>query len=513
MRRAYYEGQEYAALNAETLKDLGNSTNWTEAYLPEHHRKHHYADQIGDGIDFLSDQVSGGMILRSASEQEDLAAKVTEWITALFARSGLDSREQESVREVLITGDLLAYMVPDEYADAELGEPAVRVEMWEAESMEIDYDPNDWQRMVEVRLEHLEETYDSAGDIVNVVTIRRFNILPQLQADGEIVDECTERVYHLSTDVTEQDALDEKLPVRIVRHGLPFLPFVHLHGEFAEMRSMWGKSIISELLMQTADRYNSVEQLEYLAVRYNSTATMVVTGDWAHKTMEADVVATDVADILVLPGSNDADSLFLPTDTDLLLQQQDRLIDSLFKQMGLQRLDSDKIRSFGEVSGYALEILNRKTDGTFRRIVGNLTAGYRSILEMSFVVDAFVRGRIVVDEIPEAVFELAEALDMEASYLVWAQSEDGAFPNGETFDVMWPDTTLHVDFGSGYIVDEVAVRDDFVSNLISRREALRQKRYSDKDIDRIETEIAAEDEAGTLDNALTQGTRFSTERS
>ncbi len=514
-RRSYYDGQEYAALNQKTWQDLASDI--TEGYLPEHHRRHHYADQVGDGIDFLADQVSGGMILRSNAEEEALRETVTAWIEALFKRSELENREQETVKEILIAGDLLGYIVADPDADPELGEPAARIEFWEAESMEIDYAPDDWSRMTEVRLETVEEiTFED--EIKLIVVVRRFNLLPWLQPDGEFRIELTERRYELDTMLAAGGTFEETEPTETIRHSLPFFPFVHLHSEFLEMRSMWGKPSITELLMQTMDRYNATAQLEFLAARYNATAKLAVIGDWAKINLENEVIATDIGDVLALPGGQELEALFLQTDVALLEQHKETLIDSLFRELGLQRLDGTKIKSFGAVSGYALEILNRQTDGTFRRIVNNLATGYRELLAMAFLVDTFTRSRIIVDEIPQETIDMAFEMDIaaELTFVEWAveEREDGPdiFPDGETFEDKWPDTSIVADFGSAYIVDEVAVRDDFNSGLISRAEALRRKRYTEEEIKQIEAEIVAEEAAGGLSGALSQGTRFDTER-
>jgi hypothetical protein len=63
--------------------------------------------------------------------------------------------------------------------------------------------------------------------------------------------------------------------------------------------------------------------------------------------------------------------------------------------------------------------------------------------------------------------------------------------------------------GSGYIVDEVMTRDDFVAGLISLEEALRKRGYDDPEIVKIIEEIDArkpavpEDGRGTLPGAPT----------
>ena len=91
----------------------------------------------------------------------------------------------------------------------------------------------------------------------------------------------------------------EDPPISVRRLGLPFLPWVHLSGEKVSLRSMWGKSLISDNLMETADRYSSVCQLEYQAVRYNSYARAVVVGDAASLKLgdPESQIAGDIADV------------------------------------------------------------------------------------------------------------------------------------------------------------------------------------------------------------------------
>src|SRR5690606_36902374 len=56
----------------------------------------------------------------------------------------------------------------------------------------------------------------------------------------------------------------------------------------------------------------------------------------------------------------------------------------------------------------------------------------------------------------------------------------------------YPQREITVHLGTGYVVDKALIRDDYLSGLISQREALRQRGYTDEQIDDIENEQAEE---------------------
>lgn len=484
-RRLYYWGRQYERLNLATLEELGKSSARGER-LKEHQRAHSYSWHIQYGVDFLADQITGGMILQSEATLDELdedgnplpddqtRAEVDDWLESLWRISALQHRNQEVAREVLVAGDLLAELKPRPQADDD--EPAVRIDLWERDVFDLEYDPDDWQRLSKVTLE--------LDDEVKVYEMRTYTF-----SDGVEREEATELIF----DREEWEGQTEDnpaTPISTRRLGLPFLPFVHIHGENESLRSAFGRSLISDQLMETADRYNALRQLEFLAVRYNSFATMVVVGDQALLKFdeEGTVVHKDVGDFIPFPGGTDVKAVQLPTDVDLIQDQADALEVEMYKLMGLQKIDAEDIRSFGGVSGYALEILNRETDGTFRRIVENLSEGYKATIEVAFHVDAISRQRTVDEENGEIRFW---DIDVEE---------------------VWPDRLVRVDFGTAYIVDEVAIRDDFVAGIISVQEALRKKGYKRDEIAKILDELGVGTDQGEQRQSLEQGTRFSTER-
>lgn len=502
LRRLYYWGKQYEGLNDQIAAQLGKSNvPGDKNRLKEHQRAHAYSTHIQEGLDFLADQITGQMILQPEPEVDESTGQpipdtenldVQEFLDQLWERSRLKNRNQEIAREVLIAGNLACEIRMVRTADPEI--PGAKFIFWQVPNeCRLHYSAVDW-----VKLEKVEVFPDD--EIVYVYLLR-------IYIGGTIVDpetgeetpglreECVRETWEADsyeTDRARKVAPDERL-------GIPFIPFVHLHGENEGLRSMFGRSMITTQLMQTADRYNAGKQLEFLALRYNSFATLAVTGDMVHlQNTEQDsnvdrtmILRKDLGEFITFPGGTGVHTIELPTDTNLIQSQTEALIDSMFGLMGLERINKDTISSFGGVSGYALEILNRKTDGTFRRITENMREGFLLMVQGAFKVDAYSTAPAGVD--PET----------GESILEWWLVDP---------DTVWPDQKVLVDFGSAYIVDEVAVRDDFTAKIISRAEALRKKGYTAKQIKVIEDEIEDRAAAAPVDDVLEQGSRFSTER-
>lgn len=482
-RREYYEGVQYGRENTMTAEEFGaqegTAFDPTWQRLPEHVRLHNYSDHIQESIDFLADQISGQYILTADDP-------VQEWAERQWKRSGLAHRRQDIARETMIAGDLFCYVAQAPHSDPD--EPQAVWQLWEAESVEVDYDPDNWRRMVEVRTEEKRVVLDEDDNEQEERWVHRYSLLKlpvvKVNADDEIIETDEKQFVEECVVILEINGRQES----VTALGLPFIPWVHIHGENESLRSSFGRSMISGQVMETVDRFNAVNQLEFQAVRYNSFGNAVVVGDEAYlrdrgNGDSAYTVSKDVADILVFPGGTDVEPLTLSINVEAYQDQREILIDELFGLFGLERIDQKQISSFGGVSGYALEILNRKTDGTFTRIVENQKQGIEEMIDMGLRVDAYVR----------------------------ASQED--FWTVDV-DAQWPNREVEVDFGTAYIVDEVAVRDDFVARLISQEEALRKRGYDEDEIKKIMAEMRANQDLTDTSIAATleQGTRFTTER-
>lgn len=147
----------------------------------------------------------------------------------------------------------------------------------------------------------------------------------------------------------------------------------------------------------------------------------------------------------------------------------------------------------GQVSGYALEILNRKSDGTFSQIGKQWMRDMRAVLNMALDVTAYK------DSEPE---DLAGVTGDEGDGMALAEPMDPAEMEVLSAavlermreidpDARFPDRKIGISLGTGYIVDEVMIREDFTAGLISIEEALRQRGRSDEDIKRILRELKA----------------------
>ncbi len=491
-KRRYYAGRQYGALNATVAKNLGVPVQGEGLKrLKEHQRAHAYSTHIQEGIDFLADQITGQMIRQAVRPEDDTeiegftteaADRVDLFLDELWSVSILDERNQEVAREILVAGNLACELVPD-FTVAEASDVGLRFQFWQTpEEAVLTYSSFDWSDLVMV------EVWTEEGD---QDVVRRYEMVFHPE---DIRGECLVFTFEQGGYDTDQQIL---LGTR--RTGLPFIPFVHLHGENDGLRNFYGKSMVSDQLTETADRYNATKQLEFLAVRYNAFSTLAITGDAVHLQNTDDnsvsVIRKDIGEFITFPGGSDLHELSLPTDTDLISSQIETLVDSMWGLLGLEDLSPEKISSFGGVSGYALEILNRKTDGSFRRIVQNLKEGYRAMVEMAFDVDAYARA------------ELLEPVELD----------DGSFVQLRAFwlikpEEIWTYRMVRIDFGTAYIIDEVAVRDDFIARIISQDEALRQKGYTNIEIGQI---LAEQEEANNAQNeeaTLSQGTRFATNR-
>lgn len=481
-RRSYYEGSQYDGDNYETKKTEFAGCSEAELlgkWLPEHKRKHAYSSSIKEGVDFLADQVTGNMqVEMSATGLQDL-------IDQLFHEMMMDTRRQEITRELLIAGDVFAqFKALPIRSVMEPDMPAVKVDFWEAESVEVDYDEDDWEKMAEVRYEVTRTERRTPDSSLEEVKYRHvFRLDPIVTPDGVAREEAVERVYRE----------DEEDPVEVNRLGMPFLPWVHIHGEQEQLRSKYGRPMISQALMDTADRFNATSHLEFLALRYNSFGNLAVVGDAAQlKIDQAGAVGKDLADVLAFPGGTGVHTISLTINTEAFAQQKDQLQTQMFEIMGLTRIDDTTMSGLGDLSGYALEILNRKNDGTFRKVVENLGSGLQELIDMALKVDAFARATPGTDEDGSPI-------------LMWWLVDP---------DVKYPDRMSEVRFGTAYIVDEVEVRNDFIAGIISQEEALRQKGYDEEQIKRILDEMAAqaEQQEALLSARLEAGTNFSTER-
>lgn len=463
-RRAYVEGTQHDVANARAAEGCEGGVEG----LPEHEKRLAYSTLIGESVEFITAQ---------AAETFQVTAqdpRVQEIVDAVLATSpDLASGEGDEdvsvssvLREALIAGDVPVHVRWDPLTGEE---GSAWFECWEAEAVEFRYSETD--RRV---LEHV---------ILREVVWRDVGV--------EFREEVRTTLYTMQMGecvVVEQYGNEEPQPP--VTTGLPFIPWVLLRAQKPGLRTSRGKSLISDKVMRLADRYDANEDNSYKIGRYNSHSTIALIGDSALLTTQnVTVVEKDVADVLALPTGTQAVVLSLPTDPEMIEHQREVLLDSLYAAFGLTRVDQSTLQGLGGVTGYALEILNRKTDGTFAAIGKQFRADLRTALYMALDVTAYRLAeaeRDLANE-PISVEMLEDPAEMLRLTFERIDAMNEVDPASE-----FPNRIMEIRLGSGYIVDDVMVREDYNAGLFSLRETLRRRGLTDPQIDKVIDEMNEE---------------------
>lgn len=479
-RRMYYDGEQYAAENATTAAAL--KLDPLTQRVPEHKRQHAYSTQIQEAVDFLADRIGEGFTVEAADQG------VQDVINAMTAATDVISAETDDGEQVIVTDDILrdALVAGDVACNVRWDPIESRpfLEFWESENVEFVYATSRKVTKV-VRSEVVWRTFgpqDTRQVVERSETSMQYNEAGEREAQTVVYIDNAE----------EPEGQPEW-------HGVGRIPWCLLRADSKSLRSTRGESPISEQAMETADRYNAVEQVAWLIARYNSHANVAVIGDGASLKLESDGrVSKDVADVLTFPGGTALQVLTLPTDPDMIVHQRAVLADGLYSTFGLTRVEPDTLQGLGSVSGYALEILNQKTDGTFKRIRRHWRKDWVSLLNLVLDVTAWQEhGEPVVFN--PTTFEFTP-MPLNPGDSTTPFPVDG-IPMLQWWTVdpaeVFPDRAVEIRMGSGYIVDDVRIRDDFVAGLISQEEALRQRGYTDQDLKRVVKEVKAAKPAPT----------------
>lgn len=435
--RLYYDGLQYEGANADALAALDCKR------LPEHEKLVAYSTQIQECVDYVAAQLSSGFQVSSDNQQVD------EVITATLSNSpDLASDDDEAdinvmtqFRDAAIAGDVAVRV----RWDTEKGMPWL--EFWESEAVDFHFQQDN--RFVLERVVLSEVVWVGSG--------------------AEQVEVSRRREWFMASGICYVATFEDDEPVGIPEStGWSFIPWRMWRASRKNVRQPRGQSLITKRIRDLADRYDAIEQLAFAIARYNSHGNLVVVGDAALLQANQDArIRKDVADVLTFPGGTSAYPIELPTDPEMIEHQRNVCLDALFSAFGVARLDADTVQGLGTLSGYALEILNRKTDGTFEQVKRQLARDIRSTLNL--------------------------ALDVYALMMSAGDGEEDAVDPDEVFE----DRTMTIVMGSGYIVDEVMLRDDFTAGLVSRRYALRKRGLTDPEIDEIDEQIAKEKPAAT----------------
>lgn len=464
--RKYVDGSQFDEKNETFAQSCTPPLTVDE--LAEHQKLHPYSTQIAESVAFIAGQLSEGMrvVAKDKTVQQVLDAAF-EATDLLATGSEVDELAvDELLMEAGQTGDVPVEVRWDPV------EETPYLEFWPSEQVEFDV-PSGQNVAKVIRREtvYADEGTDQERPV-------------EERVEYEVVDndygqrECVRRVFHDE----EEEVVEESWL------GLPFIPWSVVRINRKGIRGFRGEPLVTQLAMRNADRYNAVEQVSFLIARYNSHGNLVVVGDQAMLDLQHDPrVAKDVADVLRFPGGTNAFALTLPTDPQMIEHQRAVTADAIYAAFGLVRVEPDTLQGLGGVSGYALEILNRKSEGTFRRIRRTFKRDWLRMLNMVLDVAAYRAGAVVPADVADEL-ELDEYADDDLVVEVPFWDIDPA--------EVYPNRVVDVRLGSGYIVDDVQVRDDFTSKLISRREALRKRGYADPEIKKVESEISDEAQSG-----------------
>jgi hypothetical protein len=534
-RKTYYAGQQYDDENAKCIDALemagakvqGDEKSVIRAKeiwarkLPEHLRLHEYSTVIQEAIDFVANRLSDQF---SIDVDDDDAAKVIQAaLDATPELAGTDDDDELTVanvmREAVKAGDAVAQLLWDPER------AAVWMRFWDSEAVDLRFKDGRPDVIEKAIIKQVDWRPDPAdGFREKSMTIARVWEVQERLMNGQEIDnalasgaefppvaqlrrECVETVYEVDASVTGDPATRDQDGLRFLEEipwGVPFVPFWPIRSDRQTLRANRGDSMITEQAMKTADRYNANEQVSWLIARYNSNASLVIVGDNAMLMQQKNErLNKDVADVLTFPGGTSALSLSLPTDPQMIEHQRQVLLDGLYGTMGITRVDQSSLEGLGGVTGYALEILNQKSQGTFSRVKKQLIRDWKKL--MNKVLDCHTYWSVAPPEIligQTAFAELAPAPDVvELTTSYNALDPKTAFP----------ERAMKVNVGSGDIVDIAAIRDDFTAKLISQQEALRLRGKSAPEIEEIMKEQqAAADQAmerqQQLFGASTEGT-------
>jgi hypothetical protein len=477
-RRAYYGGTQLDADNNACLTGLTAEQTRTgekmlaraamAGKLPEHLRLHAYSAQIEESVDYLTHRlVSDFAVECKSSAVQDIIDRCLDSSPELSGTANDDELSVERVtREALLAMDCPVRV----RFDVALG--SCWLDFYPSDSVRLDFTT---ERSDRPDFAALWETHWLPGEDGHPrqVTIRRewrveWHTYPGpdgLPDTGQMTYQCVEKWWE------ERPGQDEDILLDTRPTGLPFVPWGLLRGSRKGLRVERGESVVSTRAMRTADRIDSLLQRGFLAAAHNAHATLAVVGDGAMLRLERDnKIHKDVADVLTFPGGTAVLPVVLPTDTALIEHQRTVLLDALYGTFGLARVDQSTLQGLGQVTGYALEILNTRTDSTFDILRNQLVRDWLAVVNL--ILDCQAHWTVVTDQTDRAAV-VTEALKIDPL-------------------TVYPDRAAEIRTGSGGVVDAARVRDDFVVGLISHEEALRQLGYTNDEITLIRRELDAQ---------------------
>jgi hypothetical protein len=501
--RGYYEGTQFDLRNEKHLNELKGQDPTVEV-LPEHERLHAYSTQIAECVDFIANQLTDGFSF--VADDEGVQKVIDAMVDATdVLKNGSD--EDIAFDDLMIEGAQAGDTPYETLWDPIDG--TAYWNFWDAEAVEFDVPRGSYVQKVTARQVRVIEETRPDGTVVEKIVQERIEYdleytatdlepLPRLAASegpakADVVEaphrECRRRVFWDDQEQTDQ----------LQWLGLPFIPWGVLRVDKRGLKGFRGDPLITRKAIDNADRYNANEQQAYLIARYNAHGNLAVVGDQAMLKLELDSrVNKDVADVIRFPGGTSLQVLALPTDPSMIEHTRKVTADAMYASFGLVRVEPDTLGGLGGVSGYALEILNRKSEGTFRRIRRVFKMDCLAMINQGLDVTAYRQGSVIEDDQLVQLFEENPEMDVPAGLLVeqpfWQIDPAQVFPKRD----------VEIRMGSGYIVDDVQIRDDYTAGLISQEEALRLRGYAD---DKIE-EMLQESFAGGAQIKQTEAAQF-----
>ena len=433
----YYEGNQYDDANNKKREELGKKPN---EKLEEHQRKHSYSGVIADGIDFITDQLMEAMSVDVEKESESKEQPETQVLfEAIWENSEMDLVAPDLTREGLVSGDSYVKLSWDEVNET------VKIIPYDAQMVNPVYSQDNYTEIERVYISY------SKLELIN-------GIEEQVDYTEEYVLVDNEGGYRECAVLKYRN--DDENPYEINMLGVPFIPIIHIRTLRRRVRQSYGDSLVGKVCGD-ADRYNAICQLEFLIARYNSTGHLALFGDAANIKGNELFLGGEVADFWAFENTVEAKEIMLPTDNKMIESQKDTIEKQVYRKMGLQKMDLEDIKGLGAPSGYSLEIINRKSEGVFRRIRKELTKSFIEIFDKSIDMTAYkTKGG-----------EEWWKIDPLKIYV---------------------DRKVTFNFGSVFVVDAQQVRDDYTAGLISLKRALMLKGYSETEALEMIDEIVAE---------------------
>lgn len=481
-RRSYYRGDECDQANASCLRELalnGSRTGekslarWVhDQTLPEHLRQHSYSIEIEDSVDFLTHRLAADFGVEA--NNDTVQRIIDDCLDSSPELSGTSDDDEVSVvnvtRESLVADDC---PVRIRY-DATIGK--CWLDFYPSDAVRLDFttERSDRPDVAILRETHWVADSSTESGFRQVIIRREWRMdwyqyanptdSPDTGLTGPMTWQCVEHWW--------EETAGEDIDRGAIPTGVPFIPWGLLRSSRKDLRRERGQSVITRRAMRTADRYNAVEQHSWLAARHNSHGNVAIIGDAAMLQAGTEtVIHKDVADALTFPGGTAVVPILLPTDPAMIEHQRDVLLDVLFGTFGLARVDQSTLQGMGQVTGYALEILNGKTESTFDALRTQFIRDWLALLNT--VLDVHAHLSHIDPEAVTATDGIVRALAIDPR-------------------ITYPDRAMDIRTGTGNVIDIARLRDDYVAGLLPRREVWRQMGYTPDEIKQLEQDIAAE---------------------